>query len=212
MINTEYVVDIARLAHEHSLKVIAVTNGFIRDKLANFLSDYVDAANVDFKGDKEFYRKYCDARQTPVKRTIENWVDNGVHVEITTLVIPTLNDQEGFIRTTAKWIAERLGTDIVWHFSRFFPMYKLQDKPITPLKTLLRCKEIAREEGIKYVYIGNVGNEVDDNTYCESCGKVLVKRGFGFNFLRKGYKTNISTYDPKSNSCSHCGAPAPFNN
>ncbi|MFW9929509.1 MAG: AmmeMemoRadiSam system radical SAM enzyme [Candidatus Thorarchaeota archaeon] len=209
-INFEYVVDIAQLAHDAGLKLIAVTNGFLQTKSAEFLSNYLDAANVDFKGDKDFYRNICDARQTPVKKSIETWMDKGVHIEITTLVVPRYNDSEEFITGTVTWIADRLGKEVPLHFSRFFPMYQLTDAPPTPIKTLVKCKKIATEAGLKYVYIGNVGSEIDDNTYCPHCNAVLVERGTTLGFTRKGYSTKIKNYDQERNKCTNCGEMAPF--
>lgn len=210
-INIEYLVGVSILAHEYGLKVIAVTNGFLRENIAKLLAKYLDAANVDFKGDKNFYRKICDARQTPVKRTIEQWVDNGVHVELTTLLIPTLNDSTEFISETANWICDRLGSETVLHFSRFFPMYKLKNLPVTPLKTLIKAKQIAHSLGLKYIYIGNVGSEVDeDNTFCQNCGKILINRGTSSGYKRLGYKTDFVNYDPKTNSCINCHSKSPF--
>ena len=210
-INIEYVVAVSILAHEHGLKVIVVTNGFLREQTAKLLAKYLDAANVDFKGDKDFYRKICDARQTPVKKTIEEWVDDGVHVEITTLLIPTLNDSAEFITGTADWINKRLGPETVLHFSRFFPMYKLNHLPPTPLKTLIKAKQLAHSQGLKYVYIGNVGSEInEDNTFCSECGKMLIARGTSANYKRLGYTTHFVNYDPKTNSCTSCHTQAPF--
>ena len=209
-INLEFVVDIAKLAHDHSLKVIAVTNGFLQPKTAKFLSRYLDAANIDFKGDKKFYREVCDGRQTPVKKTIEQWFDAGVHIELTTLIIPTYNDSSAFIKDETTWINERLSKDVPLHFSRFYPMYLLQNVPITTLKTLLSCRKIALESELKYIYIGNVGSQVDDNTYCSKCKDVLVERGTNYGIRRHGYETKLVNYNYQENSCKTCGEPAPF--
>ncbi len=209
-INLEYIVDIAELAHKEGLKVIAVTNGFLQEKTAIFLSDFIDAANVDFKGDKNFYKTVCDARQTPVKKTIETWFDERVHIEITTLVIPTYNDSVEFIRDTVNWIAHRLSKNVPMHFSRFFPMYLLQSVPPTPLKTLLMCKNEAQKAGLQYVYIGNVGSEVEDNTYCSNCHEILIERGVSLGFRRRGYETIFKNYDKNEHVCTLCGAAGPF--
>lgn len=209
-INLEYVVDIAKLAHDHYLKVIAVTNGFLQLKTAKFLSNYLDAANIDFKGDKKFYREVCDGRQTPVKKTIEQWFDAGIHIELTTLIIPTYNDLNAFIKDETRWIADRLSKNVPLHFSRFYPMYLMQNVPITPLKTLLKCKSIALKSGLKYIYIGNVGSQIDDNTYCPKCKDILIERGTSFGFKRRGYETNLVNYNFQDNVCRTCGEPAPF--
>ncbi len=209
-INIEYVVDIAKLAHDAGLKVIAVTNGFLQTKIAEYLAKYIDAANIDFKGDKKFYREICDGRQTPVKKTIEHWFDSGVHIELTTLVIPSYNDSDMFIKEEANWMVTRLRKDVPLHFSRFYPMYLLNDIPPTPLNTLLKCKKIAKEEGLQYIYIGNVGSQVDDNTYCANCGEVLIERGTNVFLRRKGYETKIRNLDLKNNVCLSCGQKAPF--
>ena len=211
-INYEYVVDIAKAAHDAGLKVVAVTNGFLQAKAADYLSHYLDAANIDFKGPKDFYRNVCDARQAPVKKTIETWFDAGVHIEITTLVIPSHNDSNNFIKEESLWILNRLRNDVPLHFSRFYPMYLLNDVPPTPLNTLLRCKKIATEIGLKHIYIGNVGSEVDDNTYCSSCHEILIERSTNSFFRRRGYETVIKNYDSFENKCLSCGSPAPFTN
>ena len=212
MINLEYVVEISNLAHENDLKIIAVSNGFLQKRTSEFLSRYIDAANVDFKGDKNFYRNICDARQTPVKQTIETWVDSGMHVEVTTLIIPGYNDSNEFISETTSWINERLGKDLPLHFSRFYPRYKLQKVPITHLETLLNCKEIALKNGLSYVYVGNVGFEVDNNTYCQYCKNLLVERGLASGSKRKGYATQVSSYDKENNQCVKCRNQSPFKN
>ncbi|MHA2364077.1 MAG: AmmeMemoRadiSam system radical SAM enzyme [Candidatus Hodarchaeales archaeon] len=210
-INTEYVVDIAGLAHEHDLKVIAVTNGFLTRPISKYLGQFLDAANVDFKGDKEFYRSICDGRQTPVKHCIEEWVEAGVHIELTTLVIPGLNDNNDFTEQTMKWVLEKLGSDIPIHFSKFHPQYQMLNRPSTPEKTLFKFRRQTLDMGLKYVYTGNIRDDESGTTYCFSCKTPLIRRGAG-SFLRRGYGTEFVNYDSQKNICTKCKSPAPFLN
>lgn len=186
----EYVLDIAKLAHENGLKNIMVTNGFINEDPFNELYPYIDAANVDLKGfTEEFYRKITMSELQPVLETLKRIAKSNTWLEMTNLVIPGKNDCPEKIREMCKWIADNLGKDVPLHFSRFFPMYKMQDVPPTDEKKLYNAYKTAKDEGLNYVYIGNMPVEKEDSTFCPSCGRMLINRsGFGIvaNNIREG--------------------------
>jgi len=151
----EFVKDIAKIAKEKKLKNILVTNGYLSKECFDYIKNYVDAMNIDLKSFSEkFYTKYCGGKLKPVLETIKMAHNAGIHVELTTLVIPALNDSEEEFEKIAKFIAS-VDKNIPWHISRFFPMYKMQNKEITPLETLRRAKRIG-EKYLNYVYVGNV--------------------------------------------------------
>ena len=153
----EYIIDCARLAHEAGLWNILVTAGYVcQEPLADLLP-YLDAANVDLKSfSDDIYNKVSGGHLQPVLDTILAMKQAGVWVEITNLVIPTVNDDLDMIRRMCRWLADNGLAEAPLHFSRFFPRYKMQDMPPTPIATLKAVKHIAEEEGIKYVYLGNV--------------------------------------------------------
>ncbi len=173
----EYTLDIARLARAAGLRNVYVSNGFMSQEASNQLVPYLDAINIDLKGFTEaFYRDYCHARLEPVKRNIATLVQEpSVWVEVTTLLIPGLNDSDTELRAAANWMA-RLSPDIPWHFSAFFPNYKMTDRPPTSLTTLMRAAQIAREAGMRYVYLGNVRDTEFSQTRCPECGALLIQR------------------------------------
>jgi len=151
----EFVKDCAILAKKKGLKNILVTNGYLSKESFNFIKDYIDAANIDLKSfDDKTYKKYCGAKLQPVLDNIRWFHDAGIHIEITTLVIPGLNDSDKEIEKITEFIAS-LDKNIPWHISRFFPMYRMKDKDITPIKTLQRAEGIGKKY-LKYVYLGNI--------------------------------------------------------
>jgi pyruvate formate lyase activating enzyme len=153
----EYIIDCARLAHEAGLWNILVTAGYVCQEPLSDLLPYLDAANVDLKSfSDDIYNKVSGGHLQPVLDTILAMKQAGVWVEITNLVIPGINDDMQMIRQMCRWLNEKGLTDAPLHFSRFFPRYKIQDVPPTPIATLKAAKRIAEEEGIKYVYLGNV--------------------------------------------------------
>ena len=153
----EYMLDIARLAKKAGLKNIIVCNGFINQEPLKELLKYIDAANIDLKSfDNKFYKNHCDAWIEPVLNTLKTIKQNKVHLEITNLIIPNLNDDMKIIDKMCKWIHDNLGQDTVLHFTAFYPCYKMLDKQPTPKNTLLKAKEIAEKNNIKNVYLGNV--------------------------------------------------------
>ena len=191
----EYAYDVAKLASKEGIKNVFVTNGYITEEALVEISPFLDAANIDLKSfSDEFYRKTCGARLKPVLDSIRLHKHLGIWLEITTLIIPTMNDSEKELRSIAEFIKE-VGAEIPWHISQFHPTYKRIDLPRTPVATLRRAREIGIETGLRYVYEGNVPGEVGENTYCYSCGKILLRR-YGYQILEKQLKNG---------ACSHCG-------
>jgi pyruvate formate lyase activating enzyme len=191
----EYACDTARLAHEAGLANIYVTNGYMTEEMLETFHPYLDAANVDLKAFRdETYRKYVGARLQPVLDAMKVIKRLGIWLEVTTLVIPGINDDPAELREAARFVAQELGVDTPWHISRFFPAYQMPDVPPTPLSTLHRAREIGLEEGLRYIYIGNVRDE--ESTYCYECGQLLIARS-GF------YVMNNLVRDGR---CPECGA------
>jgi pyruvate formate lyase activating enzyme len=189
----EYAYDIAKLAKKEGLKNVFVTNGYITPEALMEISPYLDAANIDLKSfSDEFYRKSCGARLQPVLDSIRLYKSLGIWIEITTLIIPTLNDSEEELRKIAGFIKE-VGEDTPWHITQFHPMYKLPDLPRTPVSTLRKARQIGLEAGLRYVYEGNVPGETGENTYCPNCGKPLIRR-FGYSIQENKIKNSACTY------------------
>jgi pyruvate formate lyase activating enzyme len=186
----EFACDTARLATEAGLKNIFVTNGYIRSEPLAMIAPFLDAANIDLKGFSEkFYREIVGAKLSEVLACIIDYQRLGIWQEITTLIIPGLNDSDEELNGIAAFIAGNLGADTPWHVSQFYPTHQLTDRARTPLATLKRAREIGRAAGLHYVYEGNVPGEGGENTHCPCCSKVLVERS-GFrvisNRLQKG--------------------------
>lgn len=172
----EYTLDTAKIAKEKNLKNILITAGYINQEPWKELLEYTDAANINLKGmSNEFYRKICGATLKPVLQSIITAAKSGVILEVTNLLIPSINDSEKEIKTLAKWIKTNIGTEIPLHFLKFFPHYKMKNIPPTPAKLLEKAFNIAKEEGLAYVYIGNLQG-IGQNTVCPNCGKLLVQR------------------------------------
>jgi len=189
MIYFEYARDTAAVARAAGLKNVLVTAGYINEKPLRELCKVTDGANLDIKGfTEDFYREICAGDLATVLRTFEVMMEEGVFVELTTLIVPTINDDMGKIRELCKWIVARAGPEVPHHFSRFYPMYVMRDIYPTPAKTLERAREVALDAGEKHVYIGNVPGENED-TACPGCGKVVIAR-YGFtvreNLLKDG--------------------------
>lgn len=173
----EYTLDGCIRAREAGLRNVLVTAGYINREPMEKLCRYVDAANIDLKSmSDDFYRDICEATLAPVLATLVLAKSLGVLVEVTNLLIPTLNDSDGDVRALAKWIVENLGVETPLHFSRFHPDYRMRNLPPTPAETLDRARDIARAEGLRYVYIGNITRPEGENTYCHNCGALLVER------------------------------------
>ena len=177
----EYTYEGSKFAKKHNLYTVYVTNGFINPEPLKKISPYLDALNIDVKAFTEkFYNKTCKGSLGPVKKTAELAVKLKKHVEITTLLIPTLNDDPDEIRSLAKWVAEKLGKSTPLHFSRFHPDNKLKHLHITPEDTMSKAYEIAKEEGLHYVYLGNIYHPRYGNTYCPKCNHLVIRRGTFF--------------------------------
>ena len=171
---SEYALDTARLAKKKGLKNVLVSNGFFSLESLEAFCDVVDAVNIDLKSfSDDFYKKNCGARLEPVLRSIKFFLDRGIWVEVTTLVIPGFNDSEDNLRKIARFLVS-LSKDIPWHVSRFFPSYKFKDVPPTSLSVLNKAASIGKEEGLSFVYVGNVSGSSD--TFCANCGLLLIKR------------------------------------
>ncbi len=195
---TEYAIDVGKLAHRENLYNVYVSNGYISIKALQELSSYLDAANIDVKAfNDSFYKRICGIPSIhPVLETCEWMVEHGIHLEVTYLVMPRENDSPEEIRKFCRWVADKLGPEVPTHFSRFYPHYKMTDHEATSVRTLERAMGIAKEEGIRYVYIGNVPGHPHDNTYCPSCGELLIER----------YVFDVLQYRLKGHRCPKCGA------
>ena len=173
----EYMLETAKLAKARGLRNIMHSNGYINEEPLRQLSKYLDAANIDLKGfSDEYYAKLTDATLEPVLKSLKVLREEGVHIEITNLILPGFNDDEALIRKMCIWIKDNLGADTPVHFGRFFPLYKLANLNPTPVETLEKARQIALESGLKYVYIGNVGGHLAENTYCPRCKKIVIER------------------------------------
>ena len=194
---SEYALDTMRLAKKKGLKNNWVTNGFWSKELFDLVSPYLDAANVDLKGfTDEFYTKYCGGRLQPVLDTLKRLKEKKIWVEVTTLVIPTLNDSEEIFQNIAKFIKNDLGSETPWHITQFSGAisWKLQNLPETPVETLEKAYKIGKEIGLKYVYTGNVPGLPSEDTFCSKCNTLVIDR--------TGYI--ISRHD-KQGKCPKCG-------
>ena len=195
LVSYEYIFESAQLAHEQGIKNVLVTAGYANQAPLKDLFKYIDAANIDLKGmSDQFYRQNCSATLAPVLDTIVLAKQMGLHLEITNLIIPTMNDSDQMLKDLVEWICENLGKEHPLHFSRFYPHHRLNNIPATPESTLQRAFYIAQEKGLKHVYIGNLSTANGENTYCPDCHKLLVER--------KGYR--IIENRIQNGKCSYC--------
>jgi pyruvate formate lyase activating enzyme len=193
----EFAYDTAVLARKEEIKNVFVSNGHISAEAARQIAPYLDAINVDLKAFTEkFYKEVCGARLSPVLETIRLMKELDVWVEVTTLIIPGLNDGEQELRDIARFV-KSVGQEIPWHVSQFYPAYKLLDRPSTPAATLRRARDIGMEEGLRYVYEGNVPGEGGENTHCYACGTLLIER----------YGLTLTRNRLQDGKCPECGAP-----
>lgn len=197
IISAEFVQEVAAACRRAGLKTIAVSNGFISESSRSAFFDLMDAANVDLKSFSEtFYRDYCGGELEPVKETLCYLAASKTWLEITTLLIPTLNDSDQEIGTLCDWIAQNLGKEIPLHFSAFHPSHKLLNLPSTPPQTLFRAREIAMSSGLCYVYTGNIDDLAGQLTYCPQCGQTVIFRN----------RYTIEEYEIDEDSCcKFCG-------
>ncbi len=178
----EYAYEIAKIAFQKSIKNVFVTNGYTTREALTAIKPYLHAANVDLKTfSDETYKKLCGARLEHVLDCIRSYKELGIWIEITTLIIPGINDSAYELRQIAEFIRS-VGPEIPWHVSRFYPKYRLIDKPQTPVDTLRMAREIGFEAGLRYVYEGNIPGEGGENTYCYTCKKVIIKR-YGYQII-----------------------------
>ena len=198
LIFAEYALDIAAECRARGVKTVAVTAGYVHDAARREFFAGMDAANVDLKAfTDEFYWRTCGGHLQPVLDTLEYLVkETTVWTEITTLLIPGLNDSDAELEAMCRWIRDRLGRDVPLHFTAFHPDWKMRDIPATPPATLTRAREIARLAGLRYVYTGNVHDEEGGSTYCPACENAVIVRDW---YDIRGYHL---TDDGR---CKHCG-------
>lgn len=191
----EYLLDACQAIREAGMVNVLVTNGYLNPEPLSQLLALIDALNIDIKSmDDSFYREYCRGTLEPVLRTAKLAKEMGCHVEITNLIIPTLNDSDEHIDRLIEWVAGELGVDTPVHFSRYFPCYQLTIPP-TPTSTLQRAYDQARSH-LRYVYVGNIFIEGASDTYCYHCNAVLI--------VRLGYETSLVGIS--DGHCRECGA------
>ena len=192
----EYVLDTSVQARARGLFNTMVTNGYTSTEvITNELKGLIDAANIDLKAFTEsFYKRLCSARLAPVLDAIRAYFDAGVWIEVTTLVIPGENDSKEELTDIARFI-RGLSPDIPWHLSRFYPRYRYDNAPPTPVDELETAREIGLAEGLNYVYTGNVAGHVGENTFCPGCGERIISR--------RGYSVALEAM--KGNACLRCG-------
>ncbi|SFM86499.1 AmmeMemoRadiSam system radical SAM enzyme [Thermodesulforhabdus norvegica] len=192
----EYAYEVMTLARKEGLKNVFVTNGYMSEEAVGLLSDVLDGANVDLKAfNDKFYREQCGAKLEPVLKAIRLLKEAGVWIEITTLLIPGLNDDPGELKDLAGFIYS-VDPAIPWHISRFHPAYKTFNIPHTPLETLHRARKIGIDMGLKYVYTGNVPGDEGENTFCPHCGAKII--------ARVGFSSRVVNLTDKG-TCSRCG-------
>ncbi len=184
----EYAYDICRRAKEKDIGNVFVSNGYISPEAITEISPYLDAINIDLKNfNDNTYKKINGGRLQPVLDAIAKYKERGVWVEVTTLIVPGLNDSEKELKEIANFLAQ-IDPDIPWHVSRFYPNYKMSDSNPTPMETMKLALQIGKEKGLNFIYSGNVPGWDSENTYCPQCGKLLIDR-FGFhhtkNFIEK---------------------------
>jgi len=196
----EYMIDTARLARQAGLSNLWISNGFINRAPLLELCKVLNAANVNLKSySDDIYRKLNGGRLQPVLNTFTTLHEQGIHFEMTNLVVPGYVDDPEMVKRMCGWILATLGPDHPLHFLRFFPLYKLDRLAPTPLSTLEQFRKLAMAEGIRYVYIGNIPNHEGANTWCHNCKKLLVER--------RGYA--IPTFEIKGGACGYCGTKIP---
>jgi len=199
----EYAIDVARACHEKGIKSVAVTAGYVCPEPRQEFYRYMDAANVDLKAfTEDFYYKITGSHLAPVLETLEYIKhETSVWLELTTMLIPGKNDSEKEIDAMTRWVVDKLGPDVPMHFSAFHPDWKMMDVPPTPKETLVRAREIAMANGVRYAYTGNVHNAAGDSTYCHHCGEMLIGRDW---YVLTNWQL---TADGK---CAACGTPCPY--
>jgi pyruvate formate lyase activating enzyme len=196
----EYMLDTAIAGRKRGIKSVVITAGYINHDPWLELIRAVDAIKVDFKAFTEkYYEEICHAKLKPVMDALVDLAKSGIWYEIVYLMVPTLNDDMTNIKEMCKWMVKDLGKDVPLHFTRFQPMYLLKNLPPTPVSSLERAREIALEEGMNFVYVGNVPGHEGEHTYCPKCKQVVVGR--------IGY--TITQMNLKNGKCKFCGNTIP---
>ena len=195
----EYALDTSKLAIDKGIINVFVTNGYMSPECLDMAAPYLAAANVDLKSFQDsYYKEQCKARLQPVLDSLSKMKDLGIWVEITTLLIPGLNDSDQELRDIARFI-RGLGPETPWHISRFYPTYRLISVPPTPAESVRRARQIGLEEGLHYVYTGNLPGDEGEKTHCPGCSRVLIDR--------RGYLISRNTLS--AGKCPHCGWVVP---
>ncbi|MCX6695222.1 MAG: AmmeMemoRadiSam system radical SAM enzyme [Candidatus Altiarchaeota archaeon] len=193
----EYALDTSKIAVDKGLRNVFVSNGFMTPESVGLIAPYLHADNIDLKSfSDKFYREVCGGRLEPVLDTLKDMVRRKIWIEVTTLIIPTLNDSKEELKQIAEYIKKELGDHVPWHVSRFHPDYKLSNLPPTDLKKINEAYRIGKDAGLKYVYAGNAPHEDSENTRCWKCSEKIIERS-GFRVSR-----NIV----KDGKCPKCGA------
>jgi len=194
----EFAYETAKLARAKGLHNVFVTNGYMSAQALEMIQPFLDAANVDLKAfTEDFYKTRCSARLAPVLDSLRLMKRLGIFVEITTLIIPGLNDDAAQIEALARFIADELDVRTPWHISRFHPTYRMTDRPPTAVESLQQARQIGLDAGLKYVYTGNVPGDDGEDTYCPGCGACQIDR-WGF-YIQANRLTG--------GKCSTCGTP-----
>jgi len=203
LINWEWIRDTGKLAHENNLGNILVSNGLINTEPLEELLPIIDAVNVDIKAfTEEFYKEVAGFPGLKyIKQNVKKMWSEGVHIELTMLLIPDYNDSPDEIKQFAQWVLNELNANVPIHFSRFYPHYKMQHVPPTPVDTVLEARKITEEEGLKFVYIGNLPYSEINTTFCLNCGQTLVERVY--------YNVKIKQL-ANTGKCKNCGVQAPI--
>jgi len=193
----EYMYDTAKIAKKSGIKNVYHSNGYIEKEPLIQLIDFLDGANIDLKFfDDQMYKKISGGFLEPVLETLKTLKKRDVHLEVTNLIIPTINDNMDEIKKMVIWIKGNIGKETPLHFSRFFPMYKLRNLPPTPIETVEKARSLALDLGMEYAYVGNVPyGHPGENTYCPHCHKLLIKR-YGFSIIENHLKNG---------KCPYCG-------
>jgi pyruvate formate lyase activating enzyme len=192
----EFAHDTAKIAHTKGLKNVYVSNGFESKEAFDYMKDLIDAINIDLKSFREeFYRKISHAKIQPVLENIKRFFTAGIATEVTSLIIPGLNDNPGEITDIADFIAS-VSPDIPWHLSAFYPTYHMLDTPPTPHQTLIDAFGIGIKAGLKYIYVGNVSDAQRSSTYCPKCMSLLIRR--------LGYDVSVTNLNLTTGRCKNC--------